>query len=225
MAIVTLPLFLQSGMAAALLLTCAVAPITATADRLFTQRSSDGVMTFSDVPLSSGSFERKQYSNAQWKASVANPCKGLTNAGLDAKGRTLDPQFIKAGQRHSVDPSLLKAVARAESCFDPLAVSAAGAKGLMQLMPATAQEVGVSLVFDAEQNLMGGAKYLAAMLKRYSTDTHMALAAYNAGPGTVDRYGGIPPYPETQRYIKKVDQYRRRYAPGFPKQFSAAASR
>jgi len=114
-----------------------------------------------------------------------------------------------------VDPALLKAVARAESCFDPKAESHAGAKGLMQLMPSTAKAMGVSNIFDSNQNLTGGAQYLAAMLARYSSDTHLALAAYNAGPGNVDKYNGVPPFAETRQYIDNVKAFHELYSGHF----------
>ncbi len=182
------------------------------AERHYQHRGADGVMTFSDAPVVNGQISRRSYSNFLREPVVANPCSGLSAAQLDAKGGLLDREFNRIAQQFSLDPALIKAVARAESCFDPTAVSRAGAKGLMQLMPATAQAMGVQNIFDQRQNLTGGARYLAAMLSRYSSDTRLALAAYNAGPGNVDKYKGVPPFPETRRYIASVKKYRKRYA-------------
>ena len=177
----------------------------------YKHRNADGSVTFSDAPIENGVVTRTSYKAVLRKPVVANPCRGLTIAQLDAKGRKLDTWFAQAEQRHGVAASLLKAVARAESCFDPKAVSSAGAKGLMQLMPPTAKAMGVADIFNTRQNLEGGARYLAAMLSRYSNNTELALAAYNAGPGNVDRYNGIPPFKETERYIRSVKAFRLRY--------------
>lgn len=119
----------------------------------------------------------------------------------------LDGLFVQASQATGVPAALLKAVAKAESNFTPDAVSHCGAVGVMQLMPATARALGVSDPYNAGQNILGGAKYLRQMLDRYDGNTTLALAAYNAGPGSVDRYGGVPPYAETQNYVRKVMGY------------------
>lgn len=110
--------------------------------------------------------------------------------------------FTRAGARHGVDPALLAAVAQQESSFDAGAVSPAGAQGLMQFMPATARGLGVD-PFDPASAVDGAARYLAELTERFGS-TELGLAAYNAGPGTVSRYGGIPPYAETQNYVRSV---------------------
>jgi hypothetical protein len=129
-------------------------------------------------------------------------------ASVMSVGKTdLDKIFEAAAERYNVPVNLLKAVAKAESNFNPNALSKCGAQGIMQLMPATAESLGVADPFDPEQNIMGGAKYLSQMLQRFDGDTKLALAAYNAGPGSVIKYKGIPPYAETQNYVKKVMGY------------------
>jgi soluble lytic murein transglycosylase-like protein len=107
-------------------------------------------------------------------------------------------------ERHGLDPELVMAVVGVESGFETRAVSPKGARGLMQLMPGTARELGVVDAFDAEANLDGGSRYLQALLRRYGGDLRRALAAYNAGPGAVARHGGVPPYRETRDYVRKV---------------------
>lgn len=118
---------------------------------------------------------------------------------------------IRAAQRHRVQPALLLAVIKAESSFNPIAVSKAGAVGLMQLIPETAIRHGVRNLYDANDNITGGAKHLRYLLDRFHGNTRLALAAYNAGERKVDRYGQIPPYKETQDYVKKVLVYYRSY--------------
>ncbi len=114
-----------------------------------------------------------------------------------------------ASRAFGVDSSLIKAVIACESAGNPNAVSSAGAKGLMQLIDDTAREVGVSRVFDPRENIMGGTRYLRTLLDRFEDNETLALASYNAGPGAVQRYGGVPPYRETERYVENVRLVRR----------------
>lgn len=120
---------------------------------------------------------------------------------------SMESIFEEASQKYGVSLNLLKAIGKAESGFNPAAVSSAGAQGVMQLMPATARSLGVEDSFDARSNIMGGAKYIAGLLERYQGDTVLALSAYNAGSGNVEKYGGVPPFKETQNYIRKVLEY------------------
>ncbi len=116
----------------------------------------------------------------------------------------VDRLVERASRQHGVDPDLIKAVIRVESAGDRFAVSNRGAKGLMQLTDTTANDMGVSDVFNPRQNIDGGTKYLSRLLRKYSGNVRLALAAYNAGPGAVDRYGDVPPYSETRSYVEKV---------------------
>ncbi len=132
-------------------------------------------------------------------------------SSLKARASEFDTLIADTAQKYGLDPSLLKAVAQAESNFSPTAVSSAGAKGLMQLMDATAQSLGVTDAFDPAQNIEGGAKFLSQLLNRYQGNETLALAAYNAGPGAVDKWGGVPPYEETQTYVPRILDLRNQY--------------
>ena len=123
---------------------------------------------------------------------------------------------IQAASRdYGVDESIVRAIIHAESAFNPNALSRVGAQGLMQLMPATARRFGVGNSFDAAQNIRGGVQYLAFLLKRFNGDLTLAAAGYNAGEGAVDKYKGVPPYSETQRYVQRVAVLAQRYRGGF----------
>jgi hypothetical protein len=134
--------------------------------------------------------------------------KGLK---LSSRERELSPLVIEVARELSVSPYLVKAMIRAESDYRAETVSRAGAKGLMQLMDVTAREMNVKDVFDPKENMFGGVGYFKKMLERYNGIIDLALAAYNAGPGNVDRHGGIPPFEETRRYVRKVLDYWRLY--------------
>jgi soluble lytic murein transglycosylase-like protein len=119
--------------------------------------------------------------------------------------RAYNELIDKAAARYDLDPDLIRSVMQTESAFNPMAVSPAGAMGLMQLMPELAEEFGITDPFDPEQNIMGGARYLRQLLNMHDGNVRLAVASYNAGPGAVARYGGrVPPFDETREYVKRV---------------------
>ena len=140
-------------------------------------------------------------------SSANTTAANATSSGSVSSPENLEEYFKEASETYGVDINLLKAIARQESNFNPSATSSAGAMGVMQLMPSTAKGLGVTNAYDAQENIMGGAKLMAQNLKKYNGDVSLALAAYNAGSGNVDKYGGIPPFKETQNYVKKVLGY------------------
>jgi soluble lytic murein transglycosylase len=138
------------------------------------------------------------------------------------EGQRTPSQFIKkydgiideASRRFGLEPSLVKAVIKAESDFDHEALSDKGAQGLMQLMPATAADMEVKDAFDPEENIAGGARYLSQLMKRFGNNTELAIAAYNAGPEAVQAHGGIPPFEETKTFVQRVLRYYQQFTGG-----------
>lgn len=154
---------------------------------------SQGVMHFTNVPTS-----------GQYKVYIKeHPQSRTVHVDADRYDRYID----EAAKIYGVDSLLLKAVIRAESAFDPQAVSKKGALGLMQIMPENLSVLQVNDPFDPWQNIMGGARYLKAMIHRFDGHVPLALAAYNAGPKAVDQFRGIPPFPETVEYVERVMEF------------------
>jgi len=147
-------------------------------------------------------------------AAAQGPTAPAAAAPATGAATPFAAEIEAAAAKHGVDPALLKALIRQESNFNPNAVSPAGASGLTQLMPGTAASLGVTDPTDPAQAIEGGAKYLRQQLDRFGGDVEKALAAYNAGPGAVAKFGGVPPYAETQAYVKKVMAYAREYGFG-----------
>lgn len=168
-----------------------------------------GVETVPDLPPADPAPSRKLRSAAAAKLAPAD----------------LNQMLARASRRHNIDVDLLASVVKAESDGNARAVSRAGARGLMQLMPSTASELGVGDSFQPNENVRGGSTYLDALLTRYHDNLALALAAYNAGPAAVDQYHGIPPYPETRTYVARViHQFNRRVRARQAQARKAAAS-
>ncbi|QHH96035.1 lytic transglycosylase domain-containing protein [Acinetobacter dispersus] len=148
------------------------------------------------------------HSYSNWGASEASVLPSYSR-----NKNAFDSLIRQAAQQHGVSEGLIKAVMHTESGFNINARSPVGAQGLMQLMPATARRFNVNNAYDPQQNIFAGAKYLSWLLKRFNGDTRLAIAAYNAGEGNVDKYGGIPPFRETQDYVRRVtSRYQNLYA-------------
>jgi len=161
----------------------------------YSRIDGDGVTHITDAPTDSR-FRRV--------AGLSGTANGWLRVPQAARGARWGRDIHEISERYGVDASLVHAVIDAESAFNPWAVSRKGAQGLMQLMPRTASALGVRDSFNPRENIEGGVRHLRYLLDRYPADLSLALAAYNAGEGSVDYYGGIPPYPETQQYVQKI---------------------
>jgi len=167
---------------------------------IYAWRDASGRLVISDRPASSGRPVATYAVGASDVIRTTVRPDAIHPATRAALERIVEDQAAQ----HAVNPDLVRAVIQVESAWNPRSVSSKGALGLMQLMPATARELGVTDPFDPEQNIRGGVQYLKRLLERYDGNAELALAAYNAGPGAVDRYGRIPPYRETQDYVRKI---------------------
>lgn len=167
--------------------------------QIYTWRDASGHLVLSNQPRSGQTGQIPTY-------AVPGPTlMRTTTKPPSSSGHTRYDDLIRQqASEKGLSPDLVRAVIQAESGFNPHAISPKGAMGLMQLMPATARELGVSDPFQPEENIRGGVTYLARLLARYDQNVELALAAYNAGPGSVERYGAVPPYRETQAYVKKI---------------------
>lgn len=173
---------------------------------VFTARANGGTYYRTGTAVREADGDIVYRSRASLRSSAVLPHKDGSRGAL---GRYADV-IQQAARLHRVNPALVKAVIHAESAFNPSAVSPKGARGLMQLMPGTARMLGVRNAFSPESNIHGGTRYLAQLIRRFGNEA-LAVAAYNAGEVPVNRYNGIPPYSETQEYVKRVLQLKKQY--------------
>lgn len=180
---------------------------------IYSYRDENGVLNYTNIRPNNAHY-KVRIAYKQPRRQYATPPKTVVYRD-DIQPQTLPPQLQTivnhVSQYYAVDKSLVQAVIHAESGFDANAVSPKGASGLMQLMPQTAQRYGVRDIFDPEQNIIGGVRYLHDLLETFGHNMRLAVAAYNAGEQAVLRYGGVPPFPETLRYVNKVMQLHSRY--------------
>jgi soluble lytic murein transglycosylase-like protein len=165
--------------------------------QIYSWRDADGRLVLSDKPHEGATVQPTYEVQG---ASTVRATKSLSTN----KSAPYEASITAHARRQQVAADLVRAVIQVESAFNPMAVSAKGAMGLMQLMPATAAELGVRNPFDPDQNIRGGVTYLKRLLDRYNGKVELALAAYNAGMGNVEKYGAIPPFKETRNYVKKI---------------------
>lgn len=176
-------------------------------DKLIAQSNGGSV----DMSLVQRFFDQNGINIELCSSTAVNNTAASASVKLEASGLScsaqLDAIFDEAASKYDVDAKFLKAIAKCESDFSPECTSRSGAMGIMQLMPQTAASLGVTNAYDPYQNIMGGARYISEKLAQYNGDKSLALAAYNAGSGNVAKYGGIPPFKETQNYVAKVMAY------------------
>lgn len=194
---------MNAGRAVLVLLAAAYAVGAEAGDVTYKYREDDGTVWFTDRRPSGEDLKSYEFLGFRGRPPASSSCN-VTQAELDRRAERIRTPLQRFAERYDVDHSLVHAMVRVESCFDPQAVSRVGAQGLMQLMPATAESLGVEQPFDILQNLRGGIEYFGHLQTRYSGDLRLALAAYNAGPNAVARHEGVPPYPETRAYIRRV---------------------
>jgi soluble lytic murein transglycosylase-like protein len=183
--------------------------------RIYKYTNKSGVRSYSDRAPMGISYEIVQLS-----CFACNPKSKVDWNKIPLQLKAYAYAINSAAKQYRVDPALVRAVIHAESAFRPGARSKKGALGLMQLMPGTAQDMGVTNAMSPEDNILGGVKYLAWLLDQNSGNTTLATAAYNAGPGAVKRYNGIPPFEETRTYVKRVKTLHDRYKIALNKTFS-----
>ncbi|HEV8397723.1 MAG TPA: lytic transglycosylase domain-containing protein [Vicinamibacterales bacterium] len=184
-----------SLIAVLVVLTVSLAPASVSA-QIYAWRDANGTLVLSDRELNTPTKIYEVPGAPSYRTTMADAAA--------APSPRFDDLVVAHAQRHALRPELVRAVIQVESGYNPMATSPKGAMGLMQLMPATARALGVCNPYDPEENIRGGTAYLRRLLDKYEGNEQLALAAYNAGSGAVDRYGNVPPYRETRDYVRRV---------------------
>jgi len=179
-----------------LLFSISISPVDA---QIYKYRKPNGKLLFTDTEILDSTYV------------LLNPLEISINKKTKSDPVKFEGYIYRAAREYGVEPSLIKAIIKTESDFDPNAKSKAGAEGLMQLMPQTARMYNVQNSYNSEQNIMAGTRHIKYLLGKYKDDLILALAAYNAGESAVNRHNGVPPYPETQRYVQKVQAFKKHF--------------
>ncbi|MCL1056509.1 lytic transglycosylase domain-containing protein [Shewanella gelidimarina] len=175
-------------------------------NQVYHYQNADGVVVFSDRPPETGHYQVRIYD-----CYACKPSSNINWQSIPLFTQQYNEDIRLAARTYQLEAALIRAVIHAESSFRPAAISKTGAQGLMQLMPATAKELGVTDAFKPSQNIQAGSRYLAQLLKRFDGDITLACAAYNAGASRVEQYRGVPPFPETKAYVERVNILLQRY--------------
>lgn len=183
-----------------LLLGACLGLATPVSAQIYSWQDEHGTLVLSDRPT------KDKSAMTTYAVQGSDAIRATKSLKISAKSDLYEESITRHASNNGLSPDLVRAVIQVESAYDPMAVSPKGAMGLMQLMPATATEFGVRNPFHPDQNIGAGVRYLKQLLNRYDNKIELALAAYNAGPGNVDKYDDVPPFRETQSYVKKLTQ-------------------
>ena len=196
---------------AGLLVLAGLCPLQSVLAEVYKFTDKDGIVHYTNVKPAN----QKNIKTFSFPCYASDPkCQLLDWENIPLNRRAFNEEIRAAAQVFAVDESLIRAIIHAESAYQPEALSPKGAQGLMQLMPATEKELQVDDVFDPVSNIECGTRYLSRLLKEFNQNVDLAAAAYNAGPGAVQKYGGIPPYKETREYVRRIRILYRRYSSG-----------
>lgn len=180
---------------------------------IYKYEDSDGTIHFTDTPPEKERFSEYKTKQVFVLQHKETPSSSARFYNMAARGR-ISPLIQNISQKHEMDPFLIEAIVKAESDYDAMAISRKGARGLMQIMPGTGLDLGLLNPFDPSENLDAGIRHFKKLIIKYANNIDLALAAYNAGEMSVQKYNGVPPYPETLDYIQKIKKYYSQFSQG-----------